>query len=382
MATNAEQSVSTRTMVTDGPARPEARTGSAEFNVAAHGLRGVASVLVLAAHIAGGTARHIYAGNANYVSLVEHPWYLGTFGVEIFFVISGFVILPSVMKYSLGEFALRRFVRIYPLFFIFSLFFVALNAVTNAYPNLNDLRTVIAGLLFVNLFTGTEQLTPNAWSLSFEICFYALTALVVAYGVKRRTAVAGALSVGAALAFLIAFPITCYFIIGLALRLSFRPHRQATAVSRVAEAASLALVIWFASRAHFDYTTWSQFQDPVVLPILVSLSTYFYLALQQGSLTAGALDRPVFRYIGTVSYSLYLVHPFAYFVLRAMFVRYGLFTDNIALSMALFAIAVFAASFLLTHFAHALFERWPYQRVFHQAVYREKSTSSAAAAAR
>ncbi|WP_340313070.1 acyltransferase family protein [Rhizorhabdus argentea] len=381
MATNAEHSISTST-VADSLAKLEARTGSAEFNVAAHGLRGVASVLVLAAHIAGGTARHIYAADADYVSLVEHPWYLGTFGVEIFFVISGFVILPSVMKYNLGEFALRRFVRIYPLFFMLSLVFVALNAVTDAYPKLNDLPTVIAGFLFVNLFTGTEQLTPNAWSLSFEICFYALTALVVTCAVKRRSAVAGALAIGTALAFLIAFPITCYFIIGLVLRLTFRAEQKATATSRVAEAASLALVIWFASRAHFDYTAWSQFQDPVVLPIVVSLGCYFYLALRQGSLTAGALDRAVFRYIGTVSYSLYLVHPFAYFALRAIFVRSGLFTDNIALSMALFATAVFAASFLLTHFAHALFERWPYQRVFHQAVYREKPATSAAAVAR
>jgi len=119
----------------------------------------------------------------------------------------------------------------------------------------------------------------------------------------------------------------------------------------------------------------------VVLPILVTLSTYFSVALRNDSLTARLLDNPVTRYVGDVSYSLYLVHPFAYFGLRMLFVRYGLFTDNIALSMLLFTFAVFAGSFLLTAVAHALLERWPYQKMFHQKVYREKNDRSEVGAA-
>ena len=110
-----------------------------------------------------------------------------------------------------------------------------------------------------------------------------------------------------------------------------------------------------------------------MLPILFSISTYFAFALRDGSVTAQLLDNPVFRYIGNVSYSLYLVHPFPYFALRMMFVHYGLFTGDIAESMVLFSMTVFAASFLLAHVAHLLLERWPYQKLFHQKVYRENS---------
>jgi len=304
---------------------------------------------------------------------VEHPWYFGTFGVEIFFVISGFVILPSVMKYSLREFALRRIARICPLFYVLSVLFVGLNLATDAYSNLNEPGTVAAGLLFVNLFTGTEQLTPNAWSLSYEMCFYALVALVVNFAIKIRSVPAGAVAITAALAFVIFFPIAIYFLIGMLMRLIVRTDDVATRGSRVVELTSLALLVWFASRAHFDYSTWQQFSDPVVPPILLSISTYFYLALRHGSVTAQLLDNPVFRYIGNVSYSLYLVHPFPYFGLRMLFVHYGLFTDDIAKSMVIFSIAVFTTSFLLAHIAHLLLERWPYQKLFHQKVYRENS---------
>src|SRR5690606_4351233 len=97
----------------------------------------------------------------------------------LFFVISGFVIWPSVVRYSPGQFALRRFMRLYPLFLALTLLFMGLNLAANAYPHLNDAKTIAAALSFTNIFVGTEQLTPNAWSLSFEVMFYALTCATV-----------------------------------------------------------------------------------------------------------------------------------------------------------------------------------------------------------
>lgn len=341
-----------------------------EFNAAIHGLRGVASILVLLAHIFGGTARHIYFNNLNYVRLVQHPWYFGTFGVEIFFVISGFVIVPSAMKYSLGEFALRRFVRIYPLFVTLSIVFIVLNCFTNDYPKLNDLRTILSGFTFLNLFTGTDQLTPNAWSLSFEIWFYVLTGLVVTFAIKRRSLAAGSVTITAALAFVVAFPISVYFLIGVVLRLVAPKDKPATVLTRIVGGTSLVLLLWFASRAHFDYTSWSQFTHPAVLPILASLFCFFMMALRKGSLMALAMATPLFRYAGDVSYSLYLVHPFVYFAVRMLFVRYQLFSDDVAISMGLFASVVVVASFVVTHGVHVILERGPYEAVFRQRVFR------------
>ncbi len=342
------------------------------FNVAAHGLRGLASAMVLLAHIFGGTARHIYPHDATYVRAVAHPWFFGTFSVEIFFVISGFVILPSALKYGSGQFSLRRLLRIYPLFFTLSIIFILLNVATNAYPDINNARSVISGLLFLNLFTGTDQLTPNAWSLTYEAWFYVLTGLIVAFVVRKRSVQAGGFAVAVALAFFAWFPITIFFLIGVAMRLWAPILSNATLRSRTVEFLSLISLVWFASRTHFDYTLWSQFNTWIVPGIIISISIYFFTALMKNSLTAIVFNNKIFRYLGDVSYSLYLVHPFTYYVLRTIFVHYGWFTQNLALSMTFFASAVIVSSLLLTHVVHATLERWPYQAFFRQNVYRPK----------
>ena len=143
-------------------AAPSERIGKTEFNPAAHGLRGVASMMVFCAHILGGTAIHIYQDNPSYVAAVAGMWHFGRYGVELFFAISGFVILPSVLRYAPVEFALRRFLRLYPLFLVLTLLFAALNAATNSYPELNSPEAVVAGLLFLNLLTDTDHITPTS----------------------------------------------------------------------------------------------------------------------------------------------------------------------------------------------------------------------------
>ena len=342
------------------------------FNAAAHGLRGLAALMVVIAHILGGTAKHIYADNLAYVEAVKAPWYLGTFGVELFFVISGFVILPSAMRYAPREFALRRFLRLYPLFFALSLLFIALNAATNAYPAINTLEAWVAGLLFLNLFVGTEQLTPNAWSLTYEVMFYILMYGIVYFAVRRRYWL-GALAIGAGIAFLLTFPIAIYFVMGAAIRLASRRERPLPAYRRTMEAVSLILMIGFASQGHFEYL-WSDFANPVVVPIIVASGLYFYFAIMPGSLTAAALDNAVMRYLGTVSYSLYLVHPYTYFLARKVFDRLDLFTDSVGISIAFFSLVVVAITIPLTHLVHVSLELWPYQHFFGQRIYRNKTS--------
>jgi peptidoglycan/LPS O-acetylase OafA/YrhL len=358
----------------DPATAPPART--TEFNVAAHGLRGLAALMVLFAHILGGTARHVYQDNAAYVEAIQAPWYLGTFGVQLFFVISGFVILPSALRYRPREFALRRFLRLYPLFIVLSLAFVALNAATNAYPKLNTWSTIVSGLLFLNLFTGTEQLTPNAWSLTYEVMFYVLVCAVVESSVRHRARFAGSLAILMATAFVVALPMALYFVMGVAIRIASQHLRMPIIPARLLECISLALMIFFASRGHFEYH-WRDLGNPVVVGIIVSTGLYFWFAIQPQSLTAVACDNKVMRYFGTVSYSLYLVHPYVYFPVRTVFERVGLFTTDVAGSIALFGAIVAGLSILAAHLAHVTLELWPYQRFFRQKIYRTSAAKTA-----
>jgi peptidoglycan/LPS O-acetylase OafA/YrhL len=85
-------------------------------------------------------------------------------------------------------------------------------------------------------------------------------------------------------------------------------------------------------------------------------------------------NRPLFLYIGTVSYSLYLVHPYTYYLCRLIFVQVGLFTSNVFLSMTLFFVVVTPITLVATHLVHITLERWPYAWFFRQGIYRERRT--------
>ncbi len=362
------------------PAREQVAMGGkariGEFNTAAHGLRGVAALMVFAGHLLGGSAKHIYNDDPAYVQAVEGPWHLGTAGVVLFFVISGFVILPSVLRYSPGDFALRRFMRIYPLFFVLSLVFVVLNSVTHAYPKLNDPLAIFAGLTFTNLFFGTEQLTPNAWSLTFEAIFYALICLVVYFAVHRPHRVGLVLAIGLSLAFVAYFPIACFFVGGVAIRMAHDcGWRLPKVPARVLEVTALACFTWFASMSWFAYVP-ADFANPIALAILGSSLGYFALAVSPDSLTAAILKVKPALYLGTVSYSLYLVHPYTYYVTRELFEKAGLFTHDQVASMTLFYAVATPLTLAATHVVHKTLEMKPYQWMFHQRIYSGNGTSN------
>ncbi len=341
-----------------------------EFNVAAHGLRGVACLFVLVAHILVGVAEHVYPGHRDYVSLVQVPSYFGTFGVYLFFVISGYVVLPSAIRYPPGEFALRRWLRVYPLFFAFSLLFVLLNALTNAYPKQNSVEAVIAGFLFLDLFTATEQLTPNAWSLTYEVIFYVLTCACVFAALRQSRTSIRLLAFGVAAAFLVVEPLSIYFVIGIAIRMLHRMRpREADRGSRLLELLCMGCLIVAVASGRRELE-WDTILDPGLFATLTLTAAYFYLATVPGSLSASWLSARVVAYAGTISFSLYLTHPYIYFPLRQAFVRAGLFTENVAPSVGLFFVLVTALSFAASHIVYRVLERHPYEWFFRQRIYR------------
>lgn len=346
------------------------RSGTAAkpvFNTAAHGLRGIASLAVFVAHMLGGVGQHVYPQDTGYNEAIAPFWHAGTFGVFLFFIISGFVILPSAVRYAPRDFAWRRFVRIYPLFFVFTALFVVLNALTDRQPDLNDPTTILAALTFTDLFAGTEQLTPNAWSLTYEVMFYVLTCAGIWIGLTIRNRWLFALFLVVAVAFCWRWPKALFFVGGLLVRvLHDREMRPGLLLTRVAEVASLVglLILACAAKRSFHQI---EFLDPSTTLTLVVACLYFYFATDPRSLTGRVLSPGWLRYVGTVSYSLYLAHPYVYLPTRLAFERGGFFTQDSAVSTALFVLVTGALTFAVTHIVYVTLERWPYRACFHRA---------------
>jgi peptidoglycan/LPS O-acetylase OafA/YrhL len=118
-------------------------------------------------------------GNPLYF-LINH----GFIGVELFFIISGFVIFFSVTK-STKEYALGRFLRLYPLFwFCCTITYMA----TRIFPNGGPLPFSQYLLSFFIISDGTfiKPIDFAYWSLTEEILFYVSIGIFVHFWGEKK----------------------------------------------------------------------------------------------------------------------------------------------------------------------------------------------------
>ncbi|KAB8195224.1 acyltransferase family protein [Nonomuraea phyllanthi] len=110
---------------------------------------------------------------------------LGILGVELFFIISGFVILMTVWGRGLGAFARSRLVRLYPAYWLSLIAVAAVYGLTGAKalnPKLSPGEYLVNATMFQRLFKVTDA-SGVYWSLWAELRFYLLMAILVIIGV-------------------------------------------------------------------------------------------------------------------------------------------------------------------------------------------------------
>jgi peptidoglycan/LPS O-acetylase OafA/YrhL len=109
---------------------------------------------------------------------------LGILGVELFFMISGFVILMSIWGRGLGAFALSRFVRLYPAYWVSVGVTAALYGLTAAKaldPKLG-LGEYLTNLTMLQRLFEVRDANGVYWSLWVELRFYLLISVLVVFG--------------------------------------------------------------------------------------------------------------------------------------------------------------------------------------------------------
>lgn len=155
----------------------------AQENVAIEGLRGLAALMVVAAHFA---ALFVSDGRS---------FKFATTGVNLFFVLSGFVFAPYLLGRPLPllPHLVRRFFRLYPLYLLALLAYaVAKEPATTAWLHFP------AHLFMAHTFRSVEiavYYNPAFWSLPPEVEFYLLLPLLVRWGGVRALVLLLALSV-------------------------------------------------------------------------------------------------------------------------------------------------------------------------------------------
>lgn len=145
-------------------------------------MRALASMMVLVGHVIA-EAEHYFGVH---LPLDIIPW---TRGVDIFFVISGFIIMVSSQKYydiqnGVGVFLRNRFVRVVPLYWFFTtLMLVVLLVMPGATKDTQmDWMQTITSYLFIPYERYDGRAAPIlslGWTLNFEIFFYAVFSLAL-----------------------------------------------------------------------------------------------------------------------------------------------------------------------------------------------------------
>ena len=143
-------------------------------------LRACACLLVVAYH-----ALDAWGARQSPVRTADSLWPNGAAGVDLFFVISGFVMATSAARLAGGadawRFARRRLRRVAPLYWLMTAAKLAALAVSGA-ATLPGAWQIVASLLFIPVRDAAGIVRPVlgvGWTLDFEMLFYALFAVAV-----------------------------------------------------------------------------------------------------------------------------------------------------------------------------------------------------------
>jgi peptidoglycan/LPS O-acetylase OafA/YrhL len=244
----------------------------------------------------------------------------GYLGVDVFFVLSGFLITSLVLgehartgTVSLRRFYLRRSLRLFPALAAMVAFCVAVAVVTRT-AVADALHDAAVSLFYVaNLTTMPSGLIDHTWTLALEEQFYLLWPALLLLALRRpgsRWAFAPALAVtiailAADLALGQAGAVHTYtramgLPLGCALALGVSWTRGMALLGRCSGLSALALLVLVALPVPAALTTgW-----PVSLGAVLSVPIVVLLTTRR----VPVLESAVLRWFGLRSYSLYLWH--------------------------------------------------------------------------
>jgi peptidoglycan/LPS O-acetylase OafA/YrhL len=243
----------------------------------------------------------------------------GWLGVELFFLISGFVICMSGWGRSVGDFAASRVARLYPAYwFAVLLAAVVLTAATARGVGGSDEHAVTLSQLAANLTMlqnplGVADIDPSYWTLAVELRFYLLFAIVLAIGVTYRRvvyfcvvwlAVSVFVSGQPWLAWLISAENVPYFVAGMAL---FLIHRFGATPLLWA----IVTVSWLLALYRLDSHLGATLHDhsaPTWLPAAAAVTGCFGVMILVATGRLDRVDWPWLVTAGALTYPLYLVH--------------------------------------------------------------------------
>lgn len=318
-------------------------------------LRALAALMVAVHHVQGDAGFLAAQAGTSFAPSRALPW---TAGVDLFFVISGFIMVHSSAGLfdrpdGARLFVARRIARIVPLYWAATTLFLALLFASPALINSDtpSLAQIAASYLFWPMPNTANHLQPIyslGWTLNYEMLFYVLFGaalfapgrLVVPLAAAALAGLVAAQAFAGPLPLPFGFwgqPIVLEFAAGMAVGLLRRSGLRLDGRLRwLMAAAGIALFV-IASGDGWAQTSWGAvaLRGPAALLLVAAAACGRNVTAPSALVRALAL-------LGDASYALYLVHPFAMRALREAFARMAPEATGLFIVLALVA-AVLAA---------------------------------------
>lgn len=273
-------------------------------------LRGISALLVCCFHFAD------YI-NFQDLRLGEILFSKGSIGVNIFFVISGFIITFTTYKKKftanqsseLTLFYKRRIIRIIPLYFILTLAWMVLGGNFMSYFHGEGAKRLIHSVFFLPQ-KDTFPVLYLGWSLNYEMFFYLIFGISLLFNTKKYsfivlffifTYILGIIYPfeGAYLQ-LVTSSLNLYFVMGILLAVFF--NRFTVNKSRASFISIIGVSFFLLYLFGFLKIT-----NPLITLMVVSLLVFSFLLFD---FTFHYKGNRFLIFLGDISYSLYLSHPF------------------------------------------------------------------------
>lgn len=245
----------------------------------------------------------------------------GYLGVELFFLISGYVVLLSAQGKTVRQFFLSRVTRLYPAFWVactltFLVKFIWGSGLASPYLHVS-IKQYAYNLTMLHEFFGVAAIDAAYWSLCIEITFYFLIAILIGFSLMRHldlfiglwlgyAALVGPAASDTRFAFLFFPQFAAYFAAGMLFYLLQSSQGRTWQRYTLLAAAFLLAIRTAIYRAVGQSAELHGYTSTKVAVVLVSLFflLFFLIAFRKINLS---------RYtwlakLGALTYPLYLIH--------------------------------------------------------------------------
>ncbi len=240
----------------------------------------------------------------------------GYLGVPLFFIISGYVISLSAHSRTAIEFAISRFVRLYPAYWAGIAVTLACVWLWGDYDY--SLSQILTNLTMLNDYLGQENIDGVYWTLQAELKFYACVFLLVALGLFDKFKIWLPIWLVISATFLlfkqpffmgwfISPSYSPFFIAGVCFYLIHKKGPDLFNLAILAGSLVLSCIRAYDQAGGFTLSQEAYVGWIAMVSVIVFYAFFYLLATDKLNLKS----QPIFIKLGALTYPLYLVHNVA-----------------------------------------------------------------------